>query len=206
MCYLLMNYLGHHDPIFSKGRTHHYDSNTLKNAETHMRDTHCLEEQGETWRKKGIALAQASGPIDGEYAKIILFRQLEFKNAFLEWVVLDGIKHRKAASIRLRRLFKIANKQAVEALPDFHGTVGSWIHDMFAHFEPQIIEEIANAKSRITISFDEWGSKYEKISVVGVVVHFINVKYDNVTRLIGLPELPGHRKTGVGKYMYSCDV
>jgi hypothetical protein len=38
--------------------------------------------------------------------------------------------------------------------------------------------------------------------VVGVIVHFINEGYENVTRLIGLPELPGHGKTGVGKYLY----
>ncbi len=74
---------------------------------------------------------------------------------------------------------------------------------MFEHFEPDIIEEIAKARSRISISFDGWGSKHEKISVIGVVVHFINNKYENVTRLIGLPELPGHGKAGVSKWSFS---
>jgi hypothetical protein len=35
------------------------------------------------------------------------------------------------------------------------------------------------------------------LSVVDVVVHFINKHYENVTRLIGLPELPGHSKAGI---------
>jgi hypothetical protein len=69
---------------------------------------------------------------------------------------------------------------------------------MFQYFEPEVIEEIRNAKSRISITFDGWGSKHKKISVLGVVVHFINDKYKSVTRLIGLPELLGHGKTGVG--------
>jgi hypothetical protein len=69
---------------------------------------------------------------------------------------------------------------------------------MFDHFEPEVIEEIRTAKSRISISFDGWGSKREKLSVLGVVVHFINSKDESVTRLIGLPELPGHGKSGVG--------
>ena len=47
------------------------------------------------------------------------------------------------------------------------------------------------------------GVKHEKLSVVSVVVHFINAKYEAVTRLIGLPELLGHRKAGVGK---SCSM
>ena len=50
------------------------------------------------------------------------------------------------------------------------------------------------------MSFDSWGSKYEKLSVLGVVIHFINQSYDNVTRLIALPELLDHSKTGA--YIY----
>jgi hypothetical protein len=73
---------------------------------------------------------------------------------------------------------------------------------MYQHFEPMIIAEISNAKSRIHVSFDGWGSKHEKISVLGVVVHFINQSYVNVTRLIALPELPNHSKTGVCMYIY----
>jgi hypothetical protein len=72
---------------------------------------------------------------------------------------------------------------------------------MFEYFEPEVIEEIQHAKSRISISFDGWGSKHEKISVVRVVVHFIDVNYKCVTRLIGLPELPDHGKAGVGKHL-----
>ncbi len=71
---------------------------------------------------------------------------------------------------------------------------------MFKYFEPKVIKEIYNAKSRITISFNRQGSKHEKISVLGVIIHFINDKYENVTRLIGLPELSSHRKTGVSQY------
>jgi hypothetical protein len=67
---------------------------------------------------------------------------------------------------------------------------------MFTHFEPEVIEEIRHAKSKISITFDKWGSKREKISVV---THFINEKYEAVSRLISLPKLLGHGKTGVGE-------
>ncbi|KAH7370132.1 hypothetical protein BKA65DRAFT_11791 [Rhexocercosporidium sp. MPI-PUGE-AT-0058] len=53
--------------------------------------------------------AQASSPVGESYEKIILFRQLEFRNAFTKWVILDDVKYRKASSKNLRRLFKIAN-------------------------------------------------------------------------------------------------
>ena len=69
--------------------------------------------------------AQPSSVVKGSYEKVIPFRQLEFKNAFLEWVILDDVKHRKASSDRLRRAFKIANREASNALPSSYNTIGS---------------------------------------------------------------------------------
>jgi hypothetical protein len=83
---------------------------------------------------------------------------------------------------------------------------------MFKYFKPEVIE-VRNAKSRISISFDGWGSKHERLSVISVIVHFINDKYEAISRLIGLPELPGHRKSGIGesffyyfKYSYNMSI
>jgi hypothetical protein len=39
--------------------------------------------------------------------------------------------------------------------------------------------------------------------VLGIVTYFINERYKNVTHLIGLPELPEHKKTGVGMSILS---
>jgi hypothetical protein len=78
---------------------------------------------------------------------------------------------------------------------------------MFIYFKPIVIEEVCNTKSKVSISFNGWGLKHKKLSVVGVVVHFINNKYKAVLRLIGLPKLLGHRKSGVGKlffYYFKC--
>jgi hypothetical protein len=143
--------------------------------------------------------------VDGDPNRVIPFRQKEFKNAFLKWVILDDVKARKAASKHLKRMFRIANEEVINALPDAASTVGVWIKEMFEHFEPELIAEVATAKSKISFSFDGWGSKRDKISVVALVLHFINGKGQMVTRLAGLPELPNHGKTGIGKCSYfSC--
>jgi hypothetical protein len=118
-------------------------------------------------------------------------------------VICDNVKYRAAASIRLKRVFKIANMQSLEAIPKSKGLVASWIHDLYQHFEPYIIKEIRTAKSKISVSFDGWGTKREKLSVVGVVVHFVNAKYEIVSRLIGLPAPAAHGKRGVGLCSYS---
>lgn len=115
---------------------------------------------------------------------------------------MDNVKIRKATSKRLKRAFKIANQQAANALPASGNTINTWIQDMFQYFEPEIINEVQYAKSKIHVSFDGWGSKHEKLSVLGVVIHMINSQGEAVTRLIGLPEVPGHGKKGVGKSIY----
>ena len=66
-----------------------------------MVNIHFLEEQGDIWRMmraEGPVPAQPSRTVGGSHDYVIPFRQLEFKNAFIEWVVCDNIKHRKAAS------------------------------------------------------------------------------------------------------------
>ena len=191
---------GLHDTEFSKHKKWIFQANTLLNVENHLRDYHFLDAGGDIWRAKADAIGvQASGPVNCSYDDQIPFRQQEFINAFIEWIVMDNIKIKKAASKRLKRAFKIANMQAADSIPLSGSTINTWISKVFQYFEPTVIDEIRGAKSKIHISFDGWGSKHEKISVVGVVVHFINSKGEVVTRLIGLPELPGHGKAGVGK-------
>jgi hypothetical protein len=189
----------HHDTAFSRKIDFHFAANSLKNAEKHLQNVHQLDQGGDIWRKRSARTApQVSSFTEGSYERIIPFRQLEFKNAFLEWIIMDDVKLRKAASKRLRRAFRIANKQCINALPRSSTTTASWIEEMYTYFEPVVIEELKQARSKISISFDGWGSKHEKISLVGVVTHFINSKGHAVSRLIGMPELPGHGKSGKG--------
>jgi hypothetical protein len=59
--------------------------------------------------------------------------------------------------------------------------------------------------------FNKWGLKYKRLSVVGVIIYFINNKYKAILCLISLSMLPGHGKTGVGKlffyyFKYSCNI
>jgi hypothetical protein len=191
--------LGHHDPVFAAQKTTIFASNTLNNVEKHLHDVHILDEGGDIWRIKTEELPQASGPVAGDYSIVIPFRQAEFKAVLLKFIILDNIKYNKIVSGHLAALIKVANAQAVSAVPDANSTISLWIHDMYWHFEPRVIAEILTARSRIHVSFDGWGSKHEKISVLGIVTHFINDDYENVIRLIGLLELPEHKKTGIGK-------
>ena len=92
--------------------------------------------------------------------------------------------------------------QASKAIPIYFKTIASQINKMFESFKPYIREEIHIAKSKIHVSFDSQRLKRKNFSVIRVVIHFINNKYKAVTRLISLPELLGHRKSGVSKLQF----
>ena len=115
----------------------------------------------------------------------------------MEWVILDNIKYRKVVLKQLKRVFKITNIQVTSSIPGYI-IISEWIYELFVYFESIIIYKIANVRSKISITFNDWGLKYEKLLVIRIVIHFINEYYENVICLISLPELPGHGKAGVG--------
>jgi hypothetical protein len=199
-------FLGHHDEAFSRGKESRYHGSTLKNVERHLREVHYLDEGGDTWRKRSVDKEAGQSQSDPSgatgYRLVQPFRRQAFKNAFIEYVLLDNLSHRQAASKRLERCFKLANPMTQEVLPDSPTTMTSWIKEIFEDCKPELIREIAGAKSKISISFDGWMSK-NKLSLIGVCVHFMNAEYKVVTRLLGLPLLPDHGKRGVGELVLS---
>ena len=73
---------------------------------------------------------------------------------------------------------------------------------MFIYFKLIVIKEVRNAKPKVLISFNGWGLKRKKLSVISIVIYFINNKYKAISRLISLSKLPGHRKLGVGELFF----
>ena len=103
-------------------------------------------------------------------------------------------------------MFQIANKEVIKVLPVIASTVGIWINNIFKYFEPELIVEVATTKLKISFSFNGWGNKRNKISVVALVLYFINSKGQIVTRLASLLELLNHGKTGISTYNYSSYI
>jgi hypothetical protein len=93
---------------FRRGKTWTFAGNTLNNVEKHLKEVHMLDEGGDTWRKQRIdTFAQASGPVDGSYDRIILFQELAFKAYLLKFAILKKIKFRKLTSGHFAALIKL---------------------------------------------------------------------------------------------------
>jgi hypothetical protein len=73
---------------------------------------------------------------------------------------------------------------------------------MFYYFESEIKKEIRITKLQIYYTFNSWGLKYEKISIISIIIYIINYKGENIIYLIGLPELSNYRKCNISKFFF----
>ena len=51
------------------------------------------------------------------------------------------------------------------------------------------------------MSFNKQGFKYKKISILNIIIYFINRNYKNIIRFINLLKLFEYKKTGINKYI-----
>lgn len=116
----------------------------------------------------------------------------EFKRLFLEWIICENIVLRQSVSPRLRMIFALLNNIAEQVIPTSHNTTRSWMTTAFSQEKITIQNLIANAGSRINISFDAWSSD-NGLSLLGVVAHFLDGQNHQLkTILLGLPQLKSH--------------
>lgn len=114
-----------------------------------------------------------------------IFNKHDWKSVFLEWAIVDDISLRKTASNRLKRMACYRNPIMEPFFPGGHATTRVWVIKLFEVTKPHIRLSLANARSRITISFDGWKSDNE-LDLLGVFAHYFDEQYQLKTVLISL--------------------
>jgi hypothetical protein len=120
-----------------------------------------------------------------QQAQARAFDRTEWKHTFLEWAIVDDISLRKTTSKRLRSLCCYGNPVMDPVFPRNHSTTAEWVKKLFQATKPRIIESLAGAKSRITISFDAWKSD-NSLNLLGVFAHYFDTHYRLKSVLLGL--------------------
>jgi hypothetical protein len=106
---------------------------------------------------------------------------------------------------KTRRLSELRYKEAPYIATSANGTIlarmasyenrAAWLRLENYHIEPEIIIKINITKSRIFISFDNLGSKYERISIISIIIYLIN-----------LLEFLNYKKININLYFSFCLV
>jgi hypothetical protein len=102
-----------------------------------------------------------------------IFDVVGWKATYCKWVVSSGISLRQAASPQHNALLCFQNPRVKDLLPQSHSTATSWVMAEYTRHQATIINSIATAKSKLTISFDGWKANNDVLDLLGVVVHYL---------------------------------
>jgi hypothetical protein len=106
-----------------------------------------------------------------------IFDVAGWKSSYIRWVVASGVSLRQAASDEHNALLCFMNPRINDLVPSSHTTVARWIEAEFTANRASIVSSIANAKGKVTISFDGWKANNDVLDLLGVVVHYIGDDY-----------------------------
>jgi hypothetical protein len=77
-------------------------------------------------------------------------------------------------------------------------SLGRYIELTYDSTQKHVELELQSAFSRVNLSFDLWMSPGRRLSLLGVVAHYLNDKYEPCTVLLALPRITGaHTATSV---------
>lgn len=106
-----------------------------------------------------------------------IFDEEGWRYTYCRWVVSSGISLRQATSDELKALLSFQNPRVTAVIPQSHTSTGRWIMAEFTKYRPKIIESIAKAKGKVTISFDGWRANNDVLDLLGVVVYYLGDDY-----------------------------
>ena len=88
-------------------------------------------------------------------------------------------------------MIQFANPEAEQALWSSRTSVAQFVMRLYNFMQPQVVDELRCAASRIHISFDGWTIKGGKRGFFGIVAHFATAAGDLRDVAIDLPQLSG---------------
>ena len=69
-------------------------------------------------------------------------------------------------------------------------TIRNWALDEYLRANDTVKQLLADAKSRVHISFDLWTLPYQLV-ICAVITHFVNPQYHNISVLLGMKKMKG---------------
>jgi hypothetical protein len=103
---------------------------------------------------------------------------------------LEQIPVHKVDSQALRDLLVYCNPRCEAVLPT-RNTLKRYIASAYEHALTAVELELQTATTKINLSFDLWTSPSRRLSLLGVVAHYLNNRYKPRAVLLALPEIYG---------------
>ncbi|KAI1663688.1 hypothetical protein L13192_12377 [Pyrenophora tritici-repentis] len=114
-----------------------------------------------------------------------------FRIAAVSWLVDNNLALCQFEDPAFRRMIHFANPEAEQALWSSRTSVAQFVMRLYNFMQPQVVDELRCAASKIHISFDGWTVKGGKRGFFGIVAHFATAEGDLRDVAIDLPQLSG---------------
>lgn len=113
-----------------------------------------------------------------------------FKGLLTRFFVVEQLPLHKVDSPALRDLLVYCNPRCRAALPA-RNTLKRYVASAYEHALPAVESELSSASSKINLSFDLWTSPNRRLSLLGVVAHYLDKSFEPRALLLALPRMSG---------------
>jgi hypothetical protein len=114
-----------------------------------------------------------------------------FRQLIVLWLVENNHPLREIETPRFRELVRYLNPEGEAALWVSKTSVAAFVMRLYKHLQPQVVNVLSLAISKVHISFDGWTTKGGKRGFFGVIAHFADVNGVIHDLPIDLPQLAG---------------
>jgi len=122
---------------------------------------------------------------------IVFARRLDrFKDLLVRWIVCCHIAFFQIENIYFRDMLFYLFPPLAKLLPKVADTLRQWVKDAFEVKKEKLRQDMREAHSNISVSFDLWTSP-NYLAILGIVAHFISKDGKRRTAVLGLRELMG---------------
>jgi hypothetical protein len=95
------------------------------------------------------------------------------------------------------------NPRIEDLVPRCHRIVTNWINAEFLERKASIVRSIANAKGKVTISFNGWKANNDVLDLLRVVVHYLRDDYKVHNVVLAMRDtLSGHTGANIADQLF----
>jgi hypothetical protein len=113
----------------------------------------------------------------------------QFRYHLLRWIVNRQLAFTEVEDDDFRAMLSTLS-QSISPYLVGGDTIRNWALDEYLRANDTVKQLLANAKSRVHISFDLWTSPHQ-LAICAVVAHFVSPQYRNISVLLGMKKMKG---------------
>lgn len=178
---------------------HIYHSISTTAAIGHLRDKHWIGSNGRiTIQPQRITQRTIRGfdaLVDERNAMISAFDLSTFKALLIQLFTTEQLSFAKIESMAFKELLEYLQPAVRGSIPS-RRSLTRYISTAYERSVEKVENAVRTAQTRINLSFDLWTSPSRRLSLLGIVAHYLDTTYKPITLLLALPRMVGAH-TGV---------